>query len=81
MIYDLRNDVNLYIYNKNIKKSSDLLTGEVEYDDVSETVKNTFTYETIIDYIDRYANETIINYYTQGDSILLESNNFGSSFV
>ena len=81
MIYDLRNDVNLYIYNKNIEKSSDPLTCEVKYDDVSETVQNTFTYETIIDYIDCYANETIINYYTQGDSILLESNNFGSSFV
>ena len=64
VIYDLRSDDNLYIYNKNIEKSSDLLTGEIKYDDVSETVKNPFTYETIIDYIDRYANETIINYYT-----------------
>ncbi len=37
--------------------------------DFTSVVENTFTYETII------------NYYTQGDSILLESNNFGSSFV
>ena len=37
MIYDLRSDDNLYIYNKNIEKSSDLLTGEIKYDDVSES--------------------------------------------
>ena len=59
--------------NSDTTSSNEVIHNDEQIDslksDFTSVVENTFTYETII------------NYYTQGDSILLESNNFGSSFV